>query len=66
MYIQMSFFLIYVPFFYINSLNKHVQEKDLKMGVYLHFKQWGNVLSVKVLNDHLKRPYAFVQFEVYR
>lgn len=39
-------------------------DEDLNMNVFNHFKQWGQLLNVKVLKDGLRRPYAFVQFEV--
>jgi hypothetical protein len=47
------------------SLNKNVDDEELHTSVYNHFKRWGSLLGVKVLNDWLKRPYAFVQYEVY-
>lgn len=46
------------------SLNKNVEDEELNSSVFNHFKQWGKLLGVKVLKDWLKRPYAFVQFEV--
>lgn len=46
------------------SLNKDLKDADLKTSVYEHFLKWGHIMSVKVFKDWLKRPYAFVQYEV--
>lgn len=49
---------------YVCSLNKNVPDDELTSNVSDHFQQWGKVMGVKVLQDWLKRPYAFVQYEV--
>jgi hypothetical protein len=46
------------------SLNKDLEDAELQSHVYHHFEQWGCLLGVKVLKDWLKRPYAFVQYQV--
>lgn len=46
------------------SLNRDLKDADLKANVHEHFLQWGHIMSVKVFRDWLKRPYAFVQYEV--
>lgn len=42
-----------------------MKDADLKTSVYEHFQKWGQIMSVKVFKDWLKRPYAFVQYEVH-
>jgi hypothetical protein len=48
----------------IYSLNKEIKDEDLHSSVCHLFENWGPLLSVKVFKDWLKRPYAFVQYEV--
>ncbi|CAO3626579.1 unnamed protein product [Mucor hiemalis] len=49
---------------FVASLNKNVPDDELTSNVSDHFQQWGKVMGVKVLQDWLKRPYAFVQYEL--
>ncbi|KAI9469813.1 MAG: hypothetical protein EXX96DRAFT_587522 [Benjaminiella poitrasii] len=48
---------------FVASLNKHLEDQELHNSVLNHFKQWGQIIGVKVFKDWLKRPYAFVQYE---
>ncbi|KAI7907186.1 uncharacterized protein BX663DRAFT_131085 [Cokeromyces recurvatus] len=48
---------------FVASLNKHLEDQELHDSVLKHFKQWGQIIGVKVFKDWLKRPYAFVQYE---
>ncbi|EPB81856.1 hypothetical protein HMPREF1544_11405 [Mucor circinelloides 1006PhL] len=48
---------------FVASLNRDMKDADLKTSVYEHFQKWGQIMSVKVFKDWLKRPYAFVQYE---
>lgn len=56
--------LVYYIYRCTCSLNKDLEDTDLQSCVYNHFEQWGHLLGVKVLKDWLKRPYAFVQYQV--
>jgi hypothetical protein len=55
---------ILIIFYTACSLNRDIEDAELQSSVYHHFEQWGHLLGVKVLKDWLKRPYAFVQYQV--
>lgn len=49
---------------FTSSLNKNKTDEELNVTVHNYFEQWGHLINVKVFKDRMKRPYAFVQFEV--
>lgn len=47
---------------FVASLSSNLSDEVLCESVTAHFKQWGDVILVKVLRDPANRPYAFVQY----
>lgn len=47
---------------FVASLDMALTDKDLAAKVEELFKKWGTIISVKVLRDTSKHPYAFVQY----
>jgi len=45
---------------FVASLSEDTTEADLQ-GL---FGKYGEILKIKLLKDHVSRPYAFVQFSV--
>lgn len=48
---------------FVASLCASMTDDDLGVAVTTHFRQWGDLVAVKVLRDTSNRPYAFVQYE---
>ena len=47
---------------FIGSLPSYISEEKLLSAINFKFKEYGNVLFVKILKDPKKRSYAFVEF----
>ena len=47
---------------FIGSLPSYISEEKLLSAIKFKFKEYGNILFVKILKDPKKRSYAFVQF----
>lgn len=47
---------------FVASLRSNMLDDELCVSVHNHFKQWGQLSTVKVLRDTSNRPYAFVQY----
>lgn len=47
---------------FVASLRSNMLDDELCVSVNNHFKQWGQLSTVKVLRDTSNRPYAFVQY----
>lgn len=47
---------------FVASLSATKNDDELCVSVTSHFRQWGELSTVKVLRDTANRPYAFVQY----
>lgn len=50
---------------FVASLSTNVPDNILHGDLEKQFSPFGLLTEVKVVRDHFKRPYAFVQFEVH-
>lgn len=48
---------------FVASLNASYADQQLNQALWRHFQRYGQLLSIKVLRDGNRRPYAFVQFK---